>query len=271
MNIIGIAGRREDGSSAGAGKDEVAKVLAARHGYVIVSFADPIKRIAMDLYQFSFEQLWGSKKEEPDPRYPREHGPFVKQHVGAEAAQAAGWSGSDIYVCACCGAEADEDWQSRDLFMPKDTPPCFLTPRWACRAIGTEMGRMLYSDTWVDYAIRVAKELFASSCQYTPDGGLTTFGPDVAVLAPKGIVIPDVRWPAGNEGEAIKKNGGRLWLVVRPGTAQTGTAVAKHASETQPIPDEVFDRFIQNDCSLASLESAVGSAIAIEHGWKPFP
>jgi hypothetical protein len=230
---------------AGAGKDEVAKVLAAKHNFCIVSFADPIKRILMELYGFTPEQLWGSKKEEPDFRYPREHGPFVDGR------------------CACCGNK--EGPQALDV-------QCFLTPRWAARALGTELGRMLYPKTWVDYAMRVAERLLIDSTggrshvydkyrqvSYHPQLGLFDRGAAEGAHADRidGVIIPDVRWPAGNEGQAIKAVGGQLWLVERPGTSQTGTAVAKHASETQPIPDDVFDVILKNDGMLADLEHKV--------------
>jgi hypothetical protein len=76
-----------------------------------------------------------------------------------------------------------------------------------------------------------------------------------------GVVIPDVRWPAANEGTIIKENGGQLWLVERPGTSQKGSAVAKHDSETQPIPTEVFDVIIRNDRGLEELAHGVDEAM----------
>jgi hypothetical protein len=261
MNIIGISGRRSDASSAGAGKDEVAKILAKRYGFCVVSFADEIKRTAMRWYGFSSEQLWGSRKEEPDFRYPREHGPFVKKFVGKKEAEAKGWRGTaHIEVCACCGAEAD-DWSSLRIFIPKDAPPCFLTPRFTCRFLGTEAGRMLFFDTWVNHTLKIAETLLEDreyDWGYRPEEGLIKWGHNVTDESRfQGVVIPDVRWPATNEGQAIKAAGGRLWLVVRPGTNQTGTASAKHDSETQPVPEEAFDCLIYNDGSLADLERQV--------------
>jgi len=236
MNIIGIAGRRSDGSSAGSGKDEVAKILAAKHGFVIVSFADEIKRTAMRWYDFTPEQLWGSKKEEPDLRYPRDHGPWLRAY--------------DHDVCMCCG----QKWHSA-------MTQCYLNPRFVCRFLGTEAGRMFWFDTWVNFTIKIAKELLEGTAKlgYSPEHGLNRY--DWAPLnPPEGVCIPDVRWPAENEGKVIKESGGQLWLVERPGTAQTGTATAKHASETQPIPTEVFDHIIHNDGTLADLETFVGCA-----------
>jgi len=279
MNIIGIAGRRTaDNSSAGSGKDEVAKVLAAKHGFVIVSFADEIKRTAMRWYDFSVDQLWGSRKEEPDLRYPRDHGPWNNVPY------------TEDVVCACCGRRATaEVWTQPDgtpRFAPRPEalPQCYLNPRFVLRFLGTEAGRMFWFDTWVALTIKIAKAVLPGNdtvYSYSPYNGLercpcndddrdsyhgTRAGTDGQYRTaphpyPKGVVVPDVRWPASNEGEIIKKNGGQLWLVERPGTAQKGTAVAKHQSETQPILDEAFDKIIRNNGTLKDLEFVVTGAM----------
>lgn len=61
--ILGVMGQ------ARAGKDTLADYLVAKYGFVRIALADPIKRIVMDLYQMSEEQLWGDDKEKPDLRY----------------------------------------------------------------------------------------------------------------------------------------------------------------------------------------------------------
>jgi hypothetical protein len=61
--IVGICG------NAGSGKDTAADILIARHGFVRVAFADPMKRFVRDLYGWSDEQLWGPSefRNAPDP------------------------------------------------------------------------------------------------------------------------------------------------------------------------------------------------------------
>lgn len=68
--LIGISGL------AGSGKDTVADFLVNDHGFTKVALADPLKRIARDVYDFTEEQLWGpsENRNAPDPRYPREDG-----------------------------------------------------------------------------------------------------------------------------------------------------------------------------------------------------
>jgi len=69
--IIAIAGR------AGSGKTTCAKWLVERHGAVEFSFAEPLKRLAQDVFGFSDAQVFGTQaeKEAVDPRWgisPRE-------------------------------------------------------------------------------------------------------------------------------------------------------------------------------------------------------
>lgn len=65
--IIGLSGL------AGAGKDTVADLLVDHHGFAKLAFADPLKRICRDVFQFTERQLWGpsSARNAGDERYPR--------------------------------------------------------------------------------------------------------------------------------------------------------------------------------------------------------
>ena len=239
MNVIGISGRRDDGSTAGAGKDEVAKILV-KHGYVVVALADELKRTVMRWYDFSVEQVFGELKEAPDHRYPRSHGPWAqsKTHRGRSE-------------CACCGWVADSS--------PEDSPQCYLTPRFAMKWIGTECGRTLYDETWTRVALVTAKRLLTTTtAQYSQSRGLWQGSSVPGFRVTPGVVVPDVRWPTGSEGRAIKAAGGQLWRVDRPGAGRAGTS---HNSETQPAPDEAFTVILHNDGSLENLETQVLTAL----------
>lgn len=77
--IIGIAGKKRHG------KDVLAAVLGSHGKVVRIAFADELKRYAMQLWDLSFEQLYGSDrdKETVDPRWgltPR----FIMQQFGTE-------------------------------------------------------------------------------------------------------------------------------------------------------------------------------------------
>ncbi len=74
FRVISISGETIDqhGSigSAGAGKDEVAKIFTEK-GFIQVCFADAIKRFLAEMYDWKADDLWGTQenKETEDKRY----------------------------------------------------------------------------------------------------------------------------------------------------------------------------------------------------------
>jgi hypothetical protein len=63
VKVIGICGQKRHG------KDTVGQMLQEDFGYTPIALADPIKRIAMDVYGFTYEQCYGDEKEVPDPMW----------------------------------------------------------------------------------------------------------------------------------------------------------------------------------------------------------
>lgn len=61
--LVGIAGR------SGAGKDTLAEHLVARHGFVRVAIADPLKELTARAFDLDREQLWGAHRNELDERW----------------------------------------------------------------------------------------------------------------------------------------------------------------------------------------------------------
>jgi hypothetical protein len=77
--IIGICGRKRHG------KDSVGRILRDINGFQLTAFADPVKRVAMDVYGLSWEQCYGDgpEKERIDPNWdlsPR----VIMQRIGTE-------------------------------------------------------------------------------------------------------------------------------------------------------------------------------------------
>lgn len=245
--IIGISGVTVDGDgvpvgSMGAGKDAIANFLELDHAGVRVAFADPLKRICMEIYEFAPEQLWGSveKKNAPDKRYPRELHEIDSIMRG----------GVPVTRCRCCGL-APED------FVEFRKQRCYLTPRYAMILLGTEWGRQCYKDTWVNYTMRMAHRLLFESgilrslfYNYSQENGVyTTNVPEGT--PPRAVVIPDVRFKS--EMEAIKGRGGKLVRVVRQAL---NAHVTPHPSEQELLttPDSEFDYVIHNDGTLDQLQ-----------------
>jgi hypothetical protein len=228
--ILGISGL------AGSGKDTVAEFLGKDLRFATVSFADPLKRIARDVYDFTDEQLWGpsANRNKADERYRRPH-TWIEP-------------GSP---CACCGC----------LFEDAGDRACYLTPRYALQTLGTEWGRHCYPETWSEMGVRTAQKLLQStqdggtpgwhSLYYSPQQGLWQ-GHNLHEIPAVGI--PDVRFV--NEMEIIRRAGGKNLRVKRKGAGLRGGA-ALHKSEVEQasIPDELFDAVLVNDGTLDELRA----------------
>lgn len=131
-----------------------------------------------------------------------------------------------------------------------------LTPRYALQTLGTEWGRDCYPDLWIDYALRVASGLLAGGWAYTPRTGL--YEDEGRMVA--GVVFTDCRFR--NEVDAVKRAGGKVVRVVRPGF--DGMAgIAAHVSESgqADIPDDVFDAVVWNRGTLADLHKATDELV----------
>ncbi len=63
--IIGVCGRKRHG------KDTIGNILRARYGFQSCAFADPLKRVAMEIYGLTWNQCYGEAedKESVDPRW----------------------------------------------------------------------------------------------------------------------------------------------------------------------------------------------------------
>jgi hypothetical protein len=61
--IVGILGKKR------SGKDTTGDYLVANKNFVKYSFANPIKRGAMELFGFTEEQVFGDAKDEIDPTW----------------------------------------------------------------------------------------------------------------------------------------------------------------------------------------------------------
>jgi hypothetical protein len=216
MNIWGLCGL------AGSGKDTAADFLVKNNGFVKVAFADPLKRICKDVFEFSDEQLWGSseKRNAPDERYLR----TVTDEKGYQFSEP-------------------------------------LTPRFALQQLGTEWGRNCYPNIWAEYAVRVAQQLLESTFEDCPKKGYHPLyysakdglwqGHNVRQV--QGVVISDVRFL--NEIRIIKKAGGKVFRLLR-GQGLDGAA-GQHRSEQelQSIPLDEFDGIIDNrEWPLEQLE-----------------
>lgn len=248
--IIGITGLYEDSVGnkrvAGAGKDAAADRLVASHKFVRIGLADPLKRICQDVFQFSDEQLWGpsSVREAVDKRYPRGSREYRESSEREEQRVREALATNDTDSAATHRRLADSYAKHG-----------WLSPRVALQTLGTEWGRQCYSNIWMEYALRVAKELEVGGCYYDQKSGLRRMSVVAGVMEPKtDAVFSDVRF--FNEYKCIKQQGGKILRVKRmfDGVFSDLTD-STHASESQlsQLADDQFDYVIDNAGTLYVL------------------
>ncbi len=251
-NMVGING------NIGSGKDTVADVFVAA-GYCKISLADPMKRLAFQVFDFTEEQLWGpsDNRNAWDERY---------------------FKGSDAWDRAERQLFAESMPWLRDL-LPI-TPESFLynaqksligwfwdlrehhpdlSPRVCLQLLGTEWGRETCNeDVWVDYMNRTACKLLERyDVGYPSQSYDRLFGLHIGDTdtQPIGVVVPDVRFE--NELYFFKRNNCPVIKVVRPETDSDATkiGVAQHKSETEQagFDPSLFSIVIENVGTLDEL------------------
>jgi hypothetical protein len=223
---------------AGSGKDTVAGFLrAAVPGASVFAMADPMKRLAKALFGFTDDQLWGpSARRAESVRVP----PGVMNrawHTGREWLAEIGQANEDAH-CSL------RDWAINFL------PGSKVTARHVLQTLGTEWGRAIDPDLWVDIALRRARQ-------------------DLAAGAPL-AVITDGRFR--NEVLAVRSAGGAVIRLVTPDAPGLEGSAARHSSETEQatIPFEWFDAVLLND-KAAGLEQLRGVVQHVAGALMPRP
>lgn len=193
-----------------------------------IAFADKLKAFVKDVYDFSDEQVYGARKDEPDERYPR----FYDEHIvnGGEK-------------CARCG---------RDVKSPNCID--YMTPREPQRTVGNDIGRGCYPRTWIDDTFRRAARLL-EGVRVQPKR--TNHGADGWVLDRTNlVVVTDGRYV--NEAQAGAEANGRILRVRDPRRPIPGD----HPSEVEQY-SPAMDAFVRpeydflNDGTIEDLERKV--------------
>ena len=191
----------------GSGKDTLGDYLIERYGYQKASFAGPLKETLKRIFDFTDEQVYGKHKEIPDTRY---------RFTGK---------------CVLCGTKMNWNASSGAGVCPNDGWAYeheHVTPRLAMQTLGTEWGRRLYDNIWVDACMN-----------------------DVRSRGQDNVVITDVRFR--NEVQAVQDAGG---LVIR---LRRGELSSDHASEAElaGMEDKEFDLVVDNQGTLEDFYAQI--------------
>lgn len=238
--ILGISG------NIGSGKDTVSDYLVSNHGFVKIAFADEMKRILARVYpHMSRKHLWGSSKRRNEPifDYPTKS--------------------KTLDYCLKCKFEGRES----ELYLLSDVWVCsahgeqqfYLTARYALQQLNCF--RSCYEDTMVDLTINAISKIISGEKKYSQFFGLSSYIHDYSEVV-RGIVVPDVRWVLGNEGQAIRNIGGFL-LKMKRQSGNTGS-VSQHESETvmKDAGDKYFDMVADNqDWNISELAHFVDDIV----------
>lgn len=228
--IIGICGL------AGSGKDTFADFLCKFGDFSKLAFADPIKRAAMEWYDFSEQQLWGPShfRNLPDDRYPI----LDINHP--------------IYDDL-----TEED--KLEIFKSENRSwvRC-LSPRFVLQNLGTEVGRRILKSTWVDKTIRDCHTLLHSrNTEYIKTEGIVKAENKFSSRC----IITDVRFQ--NEVDTIRKNNGIVVKITKQAAGLDGKYSA-HESEAgvKDIDNSLFFCTIENNGTLEDLKQKADNLVA---------
>ncbi len=254
---------------AGSGKDTVAEHIVKRRNAVAIAQADPLKRFAMDVFEFTEHQLWGPSqaRNQRDPRFDwLDAGPVMSplalhQNFTQHAPR---WLDENLPAWFSSAQREDAAIKLRVWFRGVvDTllDEKGLTPRGVLQTLGTEFGRAVCPTMWADRAVETAKQLLSYPTQYHRVYGIRPHDKQWNDL----VVLTDGRF--ANELDIVHDAGGAAWGIQRPGSSLSSDAmnagVAGHTSETSfdDIPHNSFDLVIVNDGTLADLYRRVDVAL----------
>lgn len=132
-NIVILLGHKKR-----VGKDTVANYLKSNYNFQIISFAQKLKEIVQDLYDFSDEQINGDLKDEQDTRYPNNYDlkecldDYWSKHI------------DDVDMAIANGVSL------KSMMTPNSEYKEYFTPRRLLQIVGQQQ-RALYPDIWAKY------------------------------------------------------------------------------------------------------------------------
>lgn len=271
--LLGISG------IAGSGKDTAADFLVKNFGFTKLSFADVLKRIVQEVFDFSEEQLWGpsNMRSMPDPRYTMKEGKglnlssrVVLQSIGTwgRSLYQDIWVEYTLRVANQLLVNSELDYSSKKGLFPSGAKKVIAKAQLEIDSSWNPKQINLFQNN--DFVLEVGMNInvleeSGDYCLVEYKGKKFWVGRMWLNYIQPGVVISDVRYR--NEFDAIKNNEGTLIRIKRPGAGLKGKS-AVHSSEKEQltIQDEEFDFIIDNSGTLSDLEKRVGEIIGCKAG-----
>lgn len=244
----------------GSGKDTIGDILRDRHGFTKEAFANPLKEMVKHAFPaFTDEDLYGPSKnrEREYKQYPLTNCPWCGGGITYDKYDNRGGKYElmkDPLGHRRCMTTPDHDWL-----------PEFVSPRIALQTLGTEWGRRLYTNVWIDACFERIKK---HARPYYDGMGRHMIDPrtgkpvewDEFYRTGVNYVITDGRFL--NETRRSRELGGIVVKLTRGLKESTDP----HASEAElrTMPDAEFDHVFPNDTfSLEQLPDEVGKMLAL--------
>lgn len=253
MNIVGISGQ------AGSGKDTVADCFVD-NGYTKVSLADPMKRLAYNVFDFSEEQLWGpsERRNAEDIRYYKDS---LDWAIARASLQIIGpdWL-RQLLPEATIEHRVIMFDSLKQWFEQLYTEHPNLSPRVCLQTLGTEWGREnCHLLVWVAYMHQAAERLLEPGTSNTYNRVYGICKDTEELYTRSGVVVPDVRFQ--NELEFFTHKGLNVVRLHRPASDgdAAGVGVQEHKSEMeqQGFDPDIFSAIIENTGTLDQLLGTV--------------
>lgn len=170
-----------------SGKDTVAQILEEDYGYVVVGLADELKRVTAWLFDLDDRAFWGTFEEKAAPLPTPISWDFICDRTQS-ASHTRRWDALARGLFRDRLSYDDLQKQLRAALLP-ETP--ITTPRVLLQRMGTEFGRALWEDVWVEEVARTQAKI-AEGCVYFRRDGVLSHPRTRRPPAP--IVVPDVRF-----------------------------------------------------------------------------
>jgi len=252
LPLIIVAGK------AGSGKDTAAEHIALNYNAGRIALADPMKRATKQLFGFTDEQLWGPSE-------------FRNQEV-----RPSGLVFPESDTIKRLAAEFVDEMELRDprvaaakldawfwgLVVKAEGNKGLISARVVLQTLGTEWGRSIDKNMWVNYAIKASRTLLVGNASYTRVDGLqlgTGINYDY-------VVITDGRFR--NEVCGVAAVNGVSFRVLRHVADTKTVGIAGHQSEKEldGVPKHFYTDTILNDFSLQHMYDQVDTNMAVHFG-----